>query len=128
MQQLKLFHIEEPEWINITTEWLLNYLQSEYPEMKFKLFAYADGTNEIEQTFCKKVICKFSIENSADLDIWQNPVLIHMDTRKLYGNWGGFCEAVNSMEEFKSELPGYIKSCKESAENYKKMKEVKNER
>lgn len=126
MKQLKIFHLEEPAWTEITIEWLLKYLQSEYPEMKFELFSCEVYTDEIRQTFTKKARCNFSIGKTASLTIWKNPVIIHMGVFKNYGNWCGQGEAVNSMEEFQKKLPMYINLCKEYAKNFSKVKEVNN--
>lgn len=122
MKQLKIFQVEEPAWSEITIDWLFEYLQTEYPEMKFELLTYANGSNEIRQTFTKKARCSFSINKDADLTIWKNSVLVHLGVQKTYGNYCGMGEAVNSMDKFKERLPIYINSCKEHAANYNKAK------
>lgn len=117
--QLKLFNIVEPKWEDITTEWLLNYLQTEYPEMKFKLFE----DEYIEQTVGKKATCKFYITNGdIDLSIWDNPLLIHLGVEQKYGSWSGMFRAVNNMKDFKNRLPMYIERCKKHQNDYKNFK------
>ena len=68
--QLNLFNKELPNWANITIEWLLEYLVSLYPEMKFKLFEEEDydGNNYfcIKQTAFKKVKLEFSSANQTE--------------------------------------------------------------
>lgn len=120
--QLRLFNIEEPKWENITTEWLLNYLQSEYPEMRFQLF----DDSIIEQTVNKKATCKFHINNEdIDLTIWDNPLLIHLGVLQKYDGWSGMGEAVNNINDFKKRLPMYIEQCKKHQVDYKKFLEEK---
>lgn len=113
MQQLKLFIVEKPNWLEITLEWLLKWLQNEYPEMKFKIV-----DDEIKQNFTKYANCTLSIDKDADLKIWKNPVIVHLSTEQKYGHWCGMGEAVNSFEELEEQLALYIECCKNHAKGY----------
>ena len=122
--QLNLFNKELPNWANITIEWLLEYLVSLYPEMKFKLFEKEDydGNNYfcIKQTVFKKVKLEFYLDEFDSSVTWcKNRNYISCTTEKEFGNWCGMSAPIDNIEDFLELLPILIKRCKESFLEYK---------
>ena len=98
------------DWNNITTEWLFNYLKSNYP-LNFKLgdkwycnTPYDEEPQEIQEIKLetKKVICRIhkSTINLKEFTMWNNPVLVHFYLHKTGGNYQGYGFAVNNMPDF----------------------------
>lgn len=122
--QLNLFNKRLPNWSDITIEWLLEYLTSLYPEMKFKLFEKEDydGNNYfcIKQTVFKKVKLEFYLDEFDSSVTWcKNRNYISCVTEKEFGNWYGMSMPIDNIEGFLELLPIQIKRCKESFLEYK---------
>lgn len=117
--QLGLFD-NQLKWENINNNWLLSFLQSSYPQYKFKFF---DGFSNIEKliksTKDKKVELTLYISETKNLDIWKNPKLISLSVAKTYGDYSGKSEAVNNFDDFYERLGVYCKKYDEYIENTK---------
>lgn len=122
MQQLKLFTPVEPEWQDITIEWLFDFLNNQYPEMKFfidRKTSY-DGTPYIRQNLHKKIVCQFYIGKfDKCVEQAKNPNYIGVAYGKCFGNWGQTSCPIDSMEEFKELLPHIIEESKKNVLLYK---------
>ena len=106
--QLSLFN-NQLKWENINNEWLFNYLQSNYPKYKFKIFdGFSNIEKEIKSTKDKKVELRFYITETENLNIWKNPILISLSVAKTYGDYSGQSEAVNNFDDFYNRLKVYL--------------------
>lgn len=115
MIQLSLFSINEPNFYDLTLNWLAEYLNTHYPEMKFKIYKYFDE-DVIGQTLSNKITFQFSIVDKNDDDkFWSRKEkrYISVNANKKYGDFEGFGYGLDSIEEFKTELNILIPRCKE---------------
>ena len=101
IKQLSLF--DTPDWLSINNDWLLNYLNQYFPELKFR---YED--DYIAQSRYKGVELYFAVRKTDKLDIWANPILIHLDVSKRKGNYEGQGLAVNNMSDFEEQLERFV--------------------
>lgn len=122
MQQLNLFSPIEPKWQHITIDWLFDFLNNQYPEMKFCIDCnvLSDGTPVIRQNLHKKIICSFYIGRFDDCVTWaKNRNFIGADYGKCFGDWGRTSYPIDSMEEFREQLPFIIEQSKKNIALYK---------
>jgi len=107
MQQLRLFQLQEPEWNDITINWLFEYLNAN-TDLKFNL-----KDNNVECSV-KNVVLNFYI-SSVDLKEytwWTNSLLVHFDMHKIKGDYQGLGFAVDNMQDFKNRLNEIIEKFK----------------
>lgn len=107
MQQLSLFQPTEPEWNNITLDWLQEYITN-YSDLKF-----IQKDNGIECCL-KKVVLRFSISivDLKEYTCWTNPLLVHFDLHKNGGDYQGLGFAVDNMNNFRKNLIDIIEKFK----------------
>ena len=114
MQQLSLFNTSDIGWNDITEDWLLNYLQSMYSDLKF---APTSGFNDdevwIRQTASKNARLVLYIKRDNDLKIWQNPTLVHLSVERRHHGYTGESVAVNNFDDFYKTLANYVKKFEE---------------
>ena len=112
-QQLKLFTVQEPLFEDVTNNWLLEYLQNEYPEMKFKKYKYFDK-EIVGATYSPKVFLSFKVVRRAEKEYWcrKTDVYISINGQKNYGSFEGFGYGVDSIEEFKKDALNVVERCK----------------
>lgn len=113
-KQLKLFAIQEPLFEEITNDWLLEYLQNEYPEMEFKKYKHF-GKEVVGVTCSPKIQLYFYVYYRTQNDIhWcrDKNVYIGLDGQKNFGSFEGFGCGVDSIEEFKTEALNVVERCK----------------
>lgn len=102
------------EWADITEEWLLNYLNSNYPDLKFFITdKYFTCEKIIKQGITKKADLRLSISKPADVEPWQKDNLIHLHAEKLHHGFEGMAEAAANFDEFFESLPRYIEKFEE---------------
>lgn len=101
------------EWADITEEWLLNYLNSNYPDLKFFITdKYFTGEKIIKQGITKRAELELSIiEPSADKHLKGKLVGFRAD--KLHNGFEGMAEAAANFDEFFESLPRYIRKFEE---------------
>ena len=122
--QLSLFAPVEPEFKNITTDWLLSFLNTQYPEMKFTTKKHVGWSKfiEITQNMHNKIELYLYVGKHDKNAVTDNKGLkyIGYSYGKEYGDYHHRCGSIDSMEELKKELPIFIKKCKDYVEDYKK--------
>lgn len=127
--QLSLFAPAEPEWENITLEWLFEYLNTHYPELKFKIEKDYDGKDTwIEQSICKKVRLYFYVDRyDKDCVIpgYAGKKFIGGASERLFGAFSGQSIGFDSMEELKNLLPRRVEIFWENVKDYKNHKKRK---
>lgn len=127
--QLTLFQLE-PSWLDINSDWLLEFLQKNYPEANFKIFQvndWGDEYEEIRATSSKRADVSFHIDRkNIDLTIWNNPMLIHCDVEQKYGHYSGMGVAVDNMENFKTQSKIFVDCWRKHVMNYKHYKRMAN--
>lgn len=118
--QLTLFQIE-PTFSKITIDWLFDYLNKAYPEMKFVIVNdFVDKRARITQTLSKKIELYFHIST------YMNSVpnkggckFIGFSYGKEYGDLHHRSGPIDTMEEFKNKLPQIHKEVISYMEEYK---------
>ena len=125
--QLKLFSPTEPEWENITLEWLFEYLNSYYPELKFIIDKDYDGrVIGIEQSVCKKVRLQFYIARyDKCVPGRAGKKFIGGSSERYFGPYCGQTFGFDSMEELKEMLPRRIEIFWQNIEDFKNYKKIK---
>lgn len=122
--QLNLFSPPEPAWEDITIEWLFNYLNSQYPEMKFTTKEHVGWSKfiKITQNMHNRIELYLYVGKHDKDAVTDNKGLIYIGYSygKEYGDYHHRCGSIDSMEELKKELPIFIKKCKDYVEEYKK--------
>ena len=105
--QLSFQLIQEPEWNDITLDWLQEYITN-YSDLKF-----IQKDNGIECCL-KKAVLRFSISivDLKEYTWWNNPLLVHFDLSKRKGDYEGLGFAVNNIEDFKKSLIDIIEKFK----------------
>ncbi len=114
MNQLNIFSINEPDFYDLTLNWLVEYLNIHYPEMKFKIYEYF-GEMVVGQTQSSKIVCQFNIVDKDKNDkFWRRKQkrYIGISARKKYGDFEGMGCGLDSIQEFKTELCVLIPRCK----------------
>lgn len=103
---------------DITIVWLLKFLDTQYPEMKFQICKYfADGSFAIVQKISKKIDCHFHI-GKYNLKLPQkNHKFIGYSYGKEYGDYYHSAGPIDSIEEFKAKLPIIIQTVKDYIKN-----------
>jgi len=122
MLQLNLFTPSEPEWKDITIEWLFEFLNNRYREMKFYIDRNSsyDGTPYIRQNLHEKIECSFHIgEFDIDVNWVKNRNYIGVSYGKCFGNYGQTSYPIDTMDEFKEYLPRVIEESKKNITLYK---------
>ena len=110
-----LFSNEVSDFSNITDDWLLSFLNTQYPEMNFKIVNdFADRRARITQTISKKIQLYFHIgqymkcvENKGGNNF------VGFSYGKEYGDFHHRSGPLDTMEEFKNKLPEIIQIAKE---------------
>lgn len=132
--QLNLFSPEEPTWIDLSTEWLLNYLQTNYPDAAFKaerITDWGEDYQEILSTASKRACVSFHICTDASLSIWKSTTIICCNIEQYYDSYGGCGVAVDNMSKFKEKAADYINDWRERITTgyteYKKRKKAEDE-
>ena len=119
--QLSFQLTQEPEWNDITLDWLQEYI-TQYSGLEFKrkdLWNYynpqTDKNEEVEEIECviKNVCLSFHISETNHPEIWTNPILVHFDLSKRKGDYEGLGFCVNNMNDFKKSLIDIIEKFKE---------------
>ena len=127
-KQLKLFQIEEPSMQDITIDWLLEYLNIEYPEMQFskssKVLSDADVVN---QNLHPKIQCYFHIGQFDTKLCDKKGNYIGYSYGKEFESYYHSAGPIDSIEEFKNKLPEIINNVKEYINEYNKIKRGKND-
>ena len=121
--QLSFQLTQEPEWNDITLDWLQDYI-TRYSDLSFKrkeMWSYynpqTDKEEMIEEIECviKNVILSFhiSIVDIKEYIWWKNPVLVHIDLHKTKGDYEGLGFAVDNMKDFRNGLIDIVEKFKE---------------
>lgn len=120
--QLSFQLTQEPEWNDITLDWLQEYITQHF-DLSFKRkekWSYynpqTDKTENIEEIECviKNVCLSFhiSIVDLKEYTWWNNPLLVHFDMHKTKGDYQGLGFCVNNMNDFKKSLIDIIEKFK----------------
>ena len=130
--QLTLFQLE-PNWLDISLNWLLDYLQNNYPDANFQIIREKDWDGEYYESIhamsSKRADVYFAINrDGVDLTIWDSPMIIHCDVQQNYGHQSGMGCAVDNCDDFKMQSQICINSWRNHIANYKNFrKRQKNE-
>lgn len=107
--QLSLFNLQ-PEWENITDEWLIDYMNRLYPDLKF--IYVDDAYNKIRQSRYNKVDFSLKVGHDAPLDIWQNKTLVYLSIESRIGPYQGVGLACNNFDDLTEQLEKLYKTFK----------------
>lgn len=102
IKQLSLFN-DSIEWQSITNEWLLDYMNRHFPELKFML-----NEDKVSQTRYRYLRLYLYVDTTDRLDIWDNPVLVHLGVDKLKGTFEGQGLAVNNIKDFEEQIVRFV--------------------
>lgn len=125
--QLKLFQIEEPSIQDITIDWLLEYLNNEYPEMQFiKSSKVLSDADVVTQNLHPRIQCYFNIGKFDTKLCDKKGNYIGYAYGKEFDSYFHSAGPIDSIEEFKNKLPEIINNVKEYINEYNRIKRGKN--
>lgn len=119
MMQLQFNFNEQSEWLNMTTDKLLCWLNRHYPQIKFvkmPIWQYVDGdgiVQYVEELTAEKNKVTLRL-NVHDIDTkkythWNNSKLILLDLcNSQHGHYNGKGLATNTMTDFINRINEYI--------------------
>ncbi len=123
--QLSLFTPQFPDWKEINTKWVFDYLSALYPEMKFICEEIQDGFDNtsyivIKQTAFKKVGLEYYCDEYSKSVTWcKNRNFVSCNLEQYFGDWSGMGESYDNWEKFLEMIPIRIKQCKDRWKEYK---------
>lgn len=120
--QLSLFVNLMPKWEDVTMEWLLNYLQHQFPEMKFH-YNKRFNHSYISQGISNKVELDFNIgKYDKCVTNRRSRYYIGCQTQKKFGDWHGRGETFDHMEEFIAMAEKRVEECKQDIKEFNRGK------
>ncbi len=118
--QLKLFNKTDSE--EITNEWLLSYLQINYPEMLFQEKEHLGG-KVIESVLHRKITFSIKIVIKDEETLWCRKFdkYISICLYKNFGDWRGYGRGIDTIDEFKQIINEFVIRAKEYVNEYKNI-------